>query len=455
QFPHSPPRAVPPVGDRRWAYPVDIDSTTGCWEGVLDGTAFAPFCVQSGQFIGNAGSEDCLYLNLWIPNWSSHDPATAQLPTLVYLYGGDLTDGYTDNYPGGTLAAKTGAAYLSVNYRVNLFGFLATRELSATSGSGCSGNFGFADQQSALRWLQRNARGLGLDAARVTVSGQSSGGTSVFALLSSPASKGLFSRALSLSGSVNLTMDRPTAEAQNAHIVQELGCAGMSSPTDTVACMRNQSTRAVQALVPSTWDSLKLIWGLPPPPTGSHVLGLDGIAIVDGCIVTKPFLEAVAEPIIDVPFVLGSLEQEPDAQPDDLVGNLTAAQWDNMVKTAFQPFGAHAAEDVLGMYAPQAAVSPALAYTSIVADYGAFCANAAAAAAAARGFTSPVYHYVISAWPSAPVWNFDTRAPNRYAFHSFDILSAFDNYGIFSAALHLPLYKPTADDLALGHTIRQ
>lgn len=50
------PRAVPPVGDRRWAYPVDIDSTTGCWEGVLDGTAFAPFCVQSGQFIGNAGA---------------------------------------------------------------------------------------------------------------------------------------------------------------------------------------------------------------------------------------------------------------------------------------------------------------------------------------------------------------------------------------------------------------
>ena len=83
-----------------------------------------------------------------------------------------------------------------------------------------SGNLGFVDMQSALGWVQRNIANFGGDASKVTIFGQSSGGTAVFALLASPASRSLFSRAMSLSGSPNITMDRATQRAQHAHDAQ-------------------------------------------------------------------------------------------------------------------------------------------------------------------------------------------------------------------------------------------
>ncbi len=393
---------------------------------------------------------DCLFLNVWIPKWSTFGTEKPRAAT-VYLYGGDLTDGFSNNYPGLRFAAITETIFVSVNYRVNYFGFLATKELSASS-NGCSGNYGFSDQQSALRFLQRNSESFAMDRSRVTVMGQSSGGTSIFALMSSPASRGLFTAAISMSGSANMTSTLADAEVQNSAVVHKLGCSTAGSAAAQVACMRNASTAAIQALIPPSWDSLTLIWGLPPPPAPK--LGLQGIAIVDGCVVTLPFLEALKNRTVDVPLMLGSMAQEPEAQPDKLVANYSPQQWDQLMSDVFLPWGSLVPQKVQSLYAQELSSGYSMAYNTMIADYGAFCANAALAAVAARNLRSPVYHYVIDQPPSGPVWNFDTRAPNNLSFHSWDILSGFENYGIFSGPLKLPLYSPSKQDLALGQTIR-
>ena len=101
--------------------------------------------------------------------------------------------------------------------------------------------------QLALMWVQENAHGLGGNAASVTLGGQSSGGTAIFALLSAPASRGLFTGAIAWSGSPNMSMPLRTVFPQNAPIVKMLGCADPQNPAAEMACLRNQSLGALAA----------------------------------------------------------------------------------------------------------------------------------------------------------------------------------------------------------------
>lgn len=146
---------------------------------------------------------------------------------------------------------------MAINYRLNVFGWLALRSLQQPDGS--AGNYGMRDQQLALRWVAANVLAFGGDPGRVTVAGQSSGGTSIFALLSSPLSRGLFHGAISLSGSINITMDTERAFSQNQIIADLLACSGDS----TAACLRNASVeQLVQAQRESSWGQTPGIFGL-------------------------------------------------------------------------------------------------------------------------------------------------------------------------------------------------
>jgi len=117
------------------------------------------------------------------------------------------------------------------------------------------------DQIRALEWVRDNVRAFGGDASRVTFGGQSSGGTSAFALLAAPSARGLFHRVWSMSGSANLTMDLPTAEAQNQALVAQLGCGnGSDDPAATVRCLRAVPADRIVAAIPGSWDSSSIIW---------------------------------------------------------------------------------------------------------------------------------------------------------------------------------------------------
>jgi para-nitrobenzyl esterase len=151
------------------------------------------------NFRSDGISEDCLYLNVWSPAKSSDE----RLPVLVYFYGGGFMagDGSEPRYDGESMA-RNGIVALTVNYRLNIFGFFAHPELSKESPHKASGNYGLLDQAAALRWVQENIAAFGGDPDKVTIAGESAGSVSVSAQMVSPLSKGLIAGAIGESGSI-------------------------------------------------------------------------------------------------------------------------------------------------------------------------------------------------------------------------------------------------------------
>src|SRR5215217_5112028 len=194
------PFAAPPVGELRWREPQPVKN----WTGVRPAKQFGPRAMQlpvfgDMNFRSNGMSEDCLYLNVWVPA----EPAEEQLPVLVYFYGGGNVagDGSEPRYDGTRLAQR-GIITLSVNYRLNIFGFFAHPELTQESPQHASGNYGYLDQAAALRWVRENIAAFGGDPGRITIAGESAGSISVSAQMASPLSKDLIAGAIGESGSL-------------------------------------------------------------------------------------------------------------------------------------------------------------------------------------------------------------------------------------------------------------
>ena len=197
------PFAAPPVGDLRWREPQPVIP----WEGVRDATEFGASAIQTRNYsylpwteefmVQNDISEDCLFLNVWTPAKTTSD----NLAVMFFIHGGALTEGSgaIDVYNGEELAKK-GIIVVTINYRLGVLGFLAHPELTAESPNNVSGNYGFLDQVAALKWVQNNIKNFGGDPSRVTIVGQSAGARSVSGLLASPVAAGLFSGAITQSG---------------------------------------------------------------------------------------------------------------------------------------------------------------------------------------------------------------------------------------------------------------
>jgi para-nitrobenzyl esterase len=192
------PFAQPPVGDLRWKAPQPVSN----WSGVKQTKKFGPRAIQPAIF-GDMGfrsdgmSEDCLYLNVWSPAKSANE----KLPVLVYFYGGGFIagDGSEYRYDGENMAKK-GIVTLTVNYRLGIFGFFSHPELTKESPNHASGNYGYLDQNAALKWVQANIAQFGGDPKRVTIAGESAGSISVSSQMASPLSKNLIAAAIGESG---------------------------------------------------------------------------------------------------------------------------------------------------------------------------------------------------------------------------------------------------------------
>ncbi len=193
------PFAAPPIGNLRWRPP----QPAAPWAGVRPAHQFGPRAMQlpvfgDMNFRSNGMSEDCLYLNVWAPA----EPTAERLPVLVYFYGGGNVagDGSEPRYDGTRLAQR-GIITLTVNYRLNIFGFFAHPELTQESPQHASGNYGYLDQAAALRWVRENIAAFGGDPGRVTIAGESAGSISVSAQMVSPLAKDLIAGAIGSSGS--------------------------------------------------------------------------------------------------------------------------------------------------------------------------------------------------------------------------------------------------------------
>ncbi len=232
------PYAAPPVGERRWKEPQPVAN----WVGIRPCNEFGPnatqgkpvpFGVYTAEFLIPAGSsisEDCLYLNIWATPCKAHE----KRPVIVFIHGGAFLagSGSVPIYDGQAMAAK-GIVFVTINYRLGVFGFLAHPELTKESPHHTSGNYGIQDQIAALRWIQRNIEAFGGDPDNVTIAGQSAGSMSVNTLVASPVARGLFAKAIAESGayvvkgSVLGVIPLDTAEAKGLAYATKVGAQSL------------------------------------------------------------------------------------------------------------------------------------------------------------------------------------------------------------------------------------
>ncbi len=245
------PFAAAPVRELRWHEPTPVKP----WPGVYNADSMMPQCMQplraatrDRYYENNAAGEDCLYLNLWAPATARRG---ARLPVVVWIYGGAFSEGSASYVMyGGQELVKKGVIYVSISYRLGVFGYLAHPDLTKESGHNASGNWGMLDQIAALKWVQRNIAAFGGDAANVTLIGQSAGAMSINDLNVSPMAHGLFAKLIGLSGTFMPTGGTPhdtlkEAEAMGARLQEAMKASGLedmrAAPPDRVLAIAQQA----------------------------------------------------------------------------------------------------------------------------------------------------------------------------------------------------------------------
>ncbi len=235
------PYAKPPLGDLRWRPPQPPER----WKGLRDAIAWSDQAAQGQAYqrFGEGGmSEDCLYLNVTAPK-GAH-----KLPVMVWFHGGgyQILTSNTAGYNTPDSLTTKGVVLVTVNHRLNVFGYLAHPELSAESGYGGSGNYGNMDLIAALQWVQKNINSFGGDPKNVTIFGQSGGGRKVLSMRSTPLAKGLFHKAICQSGSLRPeTRSLEAAEALGLALQNKLGVSSLAE-------MRAKPWMEVVAAYPSS-----------------------------------------------------------------------------------------------------------------------------------------------------------------------------------------------------------
>ncbi len=322
------PFAAPPVGTRRWRPP----SPYGLFPGfILQATQFGSACTQA-----SGGSENCLFLNVYTPQLNIGDGGGHGLPVMVWIHGGSLTGGSSDPFDP-TRLVKKGVIVVTINYRLGYLGFFAQSAIDAEGH--LNGNYGFMDQQFALKWVRRNIAGFGGDPKRVTIFGESAGGQSVYAQLASPLAAGLFEGAIAESGSyvefqdyfskiITLAEGETTGSnsvPSGAAIADSVGCS-----SQTASCLR--------AVPAST-----MVAGEASPV----------YPFVDGTLLTQtPSAAFASGEFNQVPVISGTNHDEYRffvAEEYDFVGNpiLTSAEYDTAVAKLW---GSTLGPPVLAMY---------------------------------------------------------------------------------------------------------
>jgi len=287
------PFATPPVGPLRWRAP----QPAAKWTGERDATRYGHDCMQlpfpsDAAPLGTPPAEDCLYTNVWTPAG-----AKAKLPVMVWIYGGGFVNGGSSppTYSGAELA-KQGIMVVSFNYRLGRFGTFAHPQLTKSDpDAGLLANYGYMDQLAALRWVQRNIAAFGGDPANVTIIGESAGGMSVHALLTSPRATGLFHKAVILSGGPG---SNAASTLQNA---EEIGLAFAHSKgieaNDPQALARLRALPAEQVV-----DGLNLATMATRPGQPKTFSG----PIADGTIAVDPLAAYQSDRFSKVPVMLGA-----------------------------------------------------------------------------------------------------------------------------------------------------
>ena len=256
------------------------------WRGVRDALDYGPAAPQTSA--EGPGSEDCLYLNVWTPALRDG----GKRPVLVYIHGGAFSNGSGSSplYDGTHLSQRGDVVVITLNHRLNLFGYLYLAQLSGDAFAD-SGNVGQLDLIQALQWVRQHAAEFGGDAGNVTVFGQSGGGAKIATLMAMPEAKGLFHRAWTMSGQ-QVTAAGPRAASQRARLVLD------HFRVDADGLRRMPLEKLLQAMKirdPSRMEDTNLYLG---PVLDSHVLP------------SHPFWPQAPVQSAGIPMVIGNTHDE-------------------------------------------------------------------------------------------------------------------------------------------------
>jgi para-nitrobenzyl esterase len=351
------PFAQPPVGDLRWRAP----QAAKAWTGVREATAFSAPCAQNtGGKMMEASSEDCLYLNVWTPDW----PSGSKRPVMFWLHGGGNYGGTASspNFDGESLA-RHGVVVVTANYRLSIFGFFSHPELTRESQNHASGNYGLMDQIAALKWIRDNIARFGGDPANVTMFGQSAGAVDANVLMTSPLAAGLFQRAIAESGTVTRNPDAATMNMTALGVLMKVKGGPVTysdAPLLLEAEQRGEAlAAALNAPVPG---SLKFLRGLPtaellkPVAAPQMSIGPANGVVVDGYVLPKPPAEVfVTGKQLKVPLLIGNNSRErtpPNVTPAD-VAAAAGAMYGPLADRAAKLYTADATDPLYGNQAAQ------------------------------------------------------------------------------------------------------
>jgi len=298
------PYAAPPVGDLRWQTP----QPPVPWQGIRDAKRFGSMSTQRLPLVGWInGSEDSLYLNVW-------RPATTKkgLPVYVWIHGGGNSTGSASANPmyyGDALASKSNIVFVSVNYRLGIFGWFAHPALKNGDPGTDSGNFGTLDLIASLEWVRENIASFGGDPDNVTIAGESAGAYNVISLLVAPKARGLFAKAVVESGYRTTTTTEEAVhyadEIATKLAVRQGKAKNENEAAAFLASMSKEETaRWLKAASPK--DLMSLI-----TPGNSGMLPFP-YPIFDGTILPADGFAALADPSrsADVPLIIGTNKEE-------------------------------------------------------------------------------------------------------------------------------------------------
>lgn len=320
------PYAAPPVGELRWRPP----QPAAAWDGVRDCARPGARCPQLGMEKGGfyqkefypieePMDEDCLYLNVWTSAQSTDE----KLPVIFWVHGGGFLTGYGHSaHFDGEHFARQGVILVTINYRLNIFGWMVHPELSGESEHHSSGNYGLLDQIFALEWTRRNIAAFGGDPENITIAGQSAGAMSVQALLTTPLTKGMVSKAIMQSGGgTTAVLDKRYPTLAQAEERADLSLLGVGSIAEARSL---------------PWQELLSRWAASLPAQG-----LQRTPVIDGWVLPAGIDEmARAGEYRHVPCLLGYAAQEGlPAAPD-------FQQWKDLLE---REYGSERAKDFLAL----------------------------------------------------------------------------------------------------------
>ena len=411
------PYAAPPTGAYRWR----PTRAAPEWKEIRDATKFGAECAHAAfppdsAPIAATSSEDCLFVNVWRP---ASAPPGAKLPVMVWIHGGAFVFG-SGSQPefSGVEFAKQGVVLVTFNYRLGRLGFFAFPALTRERPEELKGNYAYMDQVAALQWVRRNIAAFGGDPRNVTIFGESAGGVSVHTLLTAPASRDLFQKAIIESGGGRdgVLTGRPMHEAEEIgeNFARKHGING----NDAAALARLRALGVAEIV-----------------DGGQERVRADGPVIYSGPILDGRLVVETAQSAyatghqMRVPLVIGS-------NSADFVGFISADTKDAL----FAQFGE-------GKAAATAAYDPdgTADLRTLLVMVGADRVQAEPARFTARSFVAagaPAWVYRFSyVSPGMRQW-----APNG-APHGSEVPYAFNTLGSGRGP------APTAADLAVAHTV--